>query len=487
VSCSVDSSGRYDLSSAPPVAPTPSRDYASPIVTEPQLEVLFDIVRNQGRWLHRIVETFEVEETRVRRSVSLTMTVPNARFGRATRLLVPVMPARRGQLIDNLDVEDGTSRALPVLSRAESEGLCSLIIDSEFERLLTRIGHHDEVGNAATELTEVRDTLASLPFLDTGEGEKVLKAVFHDPRPRSMPLKRVIIEPTLKEVATFFVYVGLKFVELTNVRPGERVIIKYSYDSRYYNTESTSRSRLLGQRPYTFRFETPLAFLAPSYHVRMQAPDGHYCFSQSFEIPQGGTTTSSPIRGVAMDAANEPSTQNAFTRLEDDYEHSSAHGLPYAHLYVTHLDQKPVVNLTARLKFFEFPPGQTGRAFSGATVVALILIAIAGIYGHVVRNVGDGALFLALLGVVALWMRPSFDPDRLLQAPLSARLGLSACGVLALVGALDLVLVSSVDDLSGGAMWAGRIAMWVCALVASSLAYFLGKRVVRAHRRPGII
>ena len=487
---------------SPPAPLEEGRAYASAAIS-----VLLELFHDDGTRLNRVVETFQVVDTRVRRSISLTLTLPDVEFDSETPLLIPVTRLQRGLLIDNLDVEDATGRSLPVVSRAETRALSRLLLQAEFDRVWSELAQTDSpVGIALAHsepvrmvLRAVRRMLSDIPTASLAEAEVYVLVVMGDGQQKGpgqfvrwlledipavgrvetdmLAVDAVLGHEDVRRGVEFFLHGTLKLVELRGVVPGQKLVLKYAYDSRFQNTESKSLNRLLGQRPYTFRFDTPLAFAAPSYHVRMQAPDGHYCVAQTFEVRVGGTET-----GDGSDSGHDGSPK--FEPWDHEYETSSDPGLPYAHLYVSGLnaEAEETVNLNARLQFFEVPPGQTGSAFVVSLLVTVLLVAMAAAFDQVVRSGESGALFLAVVGAVAVWMRPTFDSGKLLQAPLSAKVGVMTAGGVALLGALDLVLASTVQSLEGAGLWAARSGMWTLGAVALAVSVELGRRVLRARR-----
>jgi len=450
---------------------------------EATLGTLLALVRDPS-WIERIVETFNVDRTSVRRSVSLSLTLPKLRFDEKTALLVPVTQVQRDVLVDNLDVEDASGRSLPVLSRIETHQLYGVLIEAAFNTAFAlREGvveeqRRDEPGDFERLLmTRAKASLSRIPVVPQEEATRIFRALFSDEKwaDTEPVFARIHDNANLRALAAFFSSNTIKIAELRGVVPGERLVLKYSYDAYYENTESKTLSRVFGQRPYTFHIPTPLAFVAPSYHVRMRAPDSHYCAGQRFD--------------VRLSTLDDPSSRPPqrrppkakFVPWTAAYETSHDQGLPYAHLYVNDAIALERENVYTWLQFFEFPPGQQGVAFGFAALATVLFAAIGATFGRVVHHVEGGALFLAVVGAAAVWMRPTFDSQRLLQAPLSAKVGLVLTGALGLLAALDLVLCSSLQT-SGNGLSAGRAAMLALGAVALTVTVDLGRRVWKKQR-----
>ena len=160
---------------------------------------------------------------------------------------------------------------------------------------------------------------------------------------------------------------------------------------------------------------------------------------------------------------------------------SEAPGLPYAHMWVSDLPGHSRVALNVRLVFFEFPPGHIERALSLSLLNACLMVALSVVYGSVARHAEIGALFLAGVGVVAVWLRPGFESDKLLQAPLSAKVGLAVTGGSALLGGLDFAIAAAGPH-DGTAVWVGRAFMIVLTIVALVVVITLGRKLRRSFR-----
>jgi hypothetical protein len=450
-----------------------------------------ELLNREPTWTNRIIETFDVRGTSVHRSVSLTVSLPDLSNG-PEQLLFPITQVVRGVLVDNLDVENGIGQPIPVLSRIESRQLFSELLAVVFDRVMTRSTTPQLTNVDLVLARRIRAMITALPIEPVHDAQKLYNAVFLDRvfATMSATIDRVVEDSELRQWANFFTNNAIKVGELSELTGNMRYVIKYSYDSRYDNTEARSINRLFGQRPYTFRFYTPLAFVAPSYHVRMLAPAGHYCAAEDFEVLKyvGQPKAVGRLKriGTAIHDRIWPLDQERlsveFIRWDAPYEKSQGLGLPYAHLYVNELSPAAPRSLVARLQFFEYPPGQQGSAFAFLFLMSTILLAVSLAFRPLVSHGENSALFLALLGAVAVWMRPGFESERLLQAPLSAKLGFLFCGAFGLASALDLILCASLQPLGDGELLVGRVVMYLLCFFSSVGTIWIGHRVIAKIR-----
>ena len=304
--------------------------------------------------VHRVTDTIQVEGNTLRRSITLDLTVPagkeliqsarsdahpDLQVSRGQISLIPIMRARRGRLFDNLDVRDASGRALPVLSQAENKALASALLETEF-----REGASGGL-DVLTLAWRAASTIAAIPYLVPSTAVWVYERYFKSPQ----TLARFGITGEdwrrLNELASFFCDRFLITAEL-EAAPLDRVLLKYSYDNMYredpqfieeedQEPPASGLRRILGQSPYSFRIRVPMAFIAQSYHFRMEAPAKSYCARQYFVAdnedakPAVGQTTPNAL------ARWHPTPSR---RVQS--RRTQAPAPTYAHLYVNGLQDQ---------------------------------------------------------------------------------------------------------------------------------------------------
>lgn len=456
------------------------------------LRAFIELFRRPAEWTHRITETVEVDDSSVRRSVTLNITIPadsraiaKAKPSEDRTVLVPILRPKRGELLDNLDVTDASGASLTVLAQEENKLLASSMLGIEFNRAIADAPTLD-IEQSATLL----GAIVALPFLEPGRSSatywEIFEAVPSQDEGTSNDLLSVLRnDQALRQMAEFFSRGFLTSVEVI-ARPLAKRLIKYSYDSRY-DAVMTSRSdrlrSLIGQRPYNFRFTVPLAFQAPSYHFRMLAPRGHYCYRQSF--------MDAPSSDAHSGAADYLVLKDWHAPITVQYLGHDIAGTPYSHLYAHGLHLHSPFPLFARVVFYERPIGSTGIAWTFSLVLTLLLVALAIVFPRMISlgtvAVDVPALILLLPGTAALWLRPTFDSVDLLRAPLASRLGLLITGVLSYLGAIHLVISQFYMPASVRTTAAFHCALQVIAGLSAITTLVLTHRLVRAIRSaPGV-
>jgi hypothetical protein len=418
---------------------------------------LFD---DSSRWITRVAETVEAKEEAIRRSVSLTLAIPNARDSALVRraleeapeylffpndapdlpdrtLLVPLMFPRRGVLVDNFDVTDENGGHLPVLSQDENKVLAELTIEAAFEEALaiTPLDWRDTIKE-----NETLDVLLSLPYVTPEHGLAIANALLERPVDTAIG---VLARPNLRRVIRVY---GSAFVRTVELRAaeGDRLVLKYAYDSAYREVSRPNYydrwRRFVGQRPYAFAFPVPLAYRCRSYHFRMHAPDGSYCNRAEF-------------------VTRDQDEYVAWSAPEDVQVKSEDAGLPYAHLYAHNLSELDPRPLFARVVFYERPPGSLAATMLFSLLAVATIAVTTAAYPHVVHHADLFAVVLAIPAAAALWLGPLFGESDLVQAPLSARMGALTSGLIGYGAALQVVVAGAFGD-AGPISW-GLMGFWL--------------------------
>lgn len=444
---------------------------------DPMLQRYVRLFNRYADHIHRVTDTITVQAETVRRQVTMDLTIPedapgdaNANHGRS---LIPLMRARRGRLFDNLNVVGADGRSLSVLGQRENKVLASLVLRSEFRRSivvgLTDVDRFDRI-------SRVGRAISLIPIVSEPYSKLLYRRYFSDKTTLEEFGVHAGSWQALEKLARFLCERYLTTAEVS-AGPLEKVVIKYSYDTHYREepefTDDGTTSQYMsllrarfGQSPYSFRFRIPLAFVAQSYHFRMDAPPNSYCSRQ---------------RVLSEDIA--PSNASEGTRRLKEWEpphhvqyrKSDARYASYAHLYVHGLNKRQErFPLFARVIFYERPPGSIGTvaAISTMTSLGVVVMAAVGWWLFAADSFLSvvAGLIVALPATVAVWLQPSFDRDELLSAPLSARVGLLGSGLIAYSSALLLVIGGAIGPLGwpGHTTLVGLLAAFAVASCACS-------------------
>ncbi|KJF18048.1 hypothetical protein [Acidithrix ferrooxidans] len=439
-----------------------------------------ELVQHGPDYIHRITDTVQINGDTVNRSLSVDLTIPddlpepNAKTGeprrsRSSLSLVPLMRGRRGRLFDNLNVTSASGTSLSVLAQEENKLLASLMLETQFRKIVPA-----NIGNLEPNFDtvwKIGQTISNIPYMEP----PIAKIIFDKYFGNTDQLKMIGITDDnmtdLRKLAEFFVYSFLTTAEVT-AGPLEKVLIKYSYDSKYrddaqyrddFETPNLiSRMRmLLGQSPYSLRFRIPLAFNAQSYHFRMDAPPNCYCAVQRV-LARSGTALTGPDGNPVHHLEEwEPPHKRV------QYRSTTAHPTIYAHIYIHGLHKVDHEPLFARVIFYEIPPGSIGTVtiISSITAFALLVLTIV-FHWLVAAPSGQPAiagLVVALPATAAFWLQPTFEKRDLVTAPLSSRVGLLASGGVAYASALLLVVADAFSPVPKPLLWVLQGIMTVLA------------------------
>jgi hypothetical protein len=200
-------------------------------------------------WVHRNVESIEfLDESRVRRQVSIDFTLPSVEraVNDGRQRLVPLSVLTKGP-IKALDVVDADGTSVPVLTSKENGLLAGEVLVEQARRRLDatpRASVRTALREIATAFnpspTRFEEILAWLDDLDRSEFDKLTG---------------------IPEVWVLRLWENFLFIGMVEVRPGERTIVKRSYE------EEISMPGGLGV------FEAQAFFRADSYHMEVVAPE----------------------------------------------------------------------------------------------------------------------------------------------------------------------------------------------------------------------
>jgi hypothetical protein len=458
---------------------------------EPLLHRYLELVYRYSDHIHRITDTVKVQDGTLRRELSVDLTIPSppeSAGAHSALSLVPLMRGHRGRLFDNLAVADASGRSLSVLAQEENKMVAALLLETTYKFALRDenldVDHFDDIWRVGV-------AIATIPYLSPKHARWIYRKYFSDPKVLALLGLTDSGRDALGKLAYFLCD---RFMTTAEVAAGplDKVVLKYSYDSKYREdaqyrdtgSDTALKSQLrsaFGQRPYSFRIRIPLAFVAQSYHFRMDAPSSAYCSVQAVLVE-------------APKAPSEATTTKTTTTLQEwqppgrlQYRKTESPASNYAHLYIHGLNRQKHFPLFARVIFYEVPPGSLGSTAIVSAATSLALVVVAALSGKYVSSpsidTAIASLVVALPATVAFWLQPWPDRHELLTAPLASRLGLLGAGSLAYLGSLLLLIVPAVvptGPIGRGILQAVFLFLALASLSCTSL---LGRKWVTGLRR----
>ena len=390
---------------------------------------------------------------------------------------VPVLGMKRGRSIDNCTITDGAHNELTVLARSDNQRLSAIGIFSAARFLLNGLIIDHESRNVVNR-TAYR--FAGIPFEDPTRATLLAEHLLRNDGAGYTPTGPTEVRcfQLLRSSLEFSRLVKLlaRFYFITAVvpgSPGQRVLIRAQYQHPYFELNSNLRIRdfvrsLAGHSPHAFRFPLALMTRSGSYHFRMSGPSDHFVREQSVR-----KLVTSQSAGSAS-----PRTIGRYDPVEPPKLAGTLLGRPSSptgnvHLYVGEGARNPHTRYSARVVFYEVPPGTQGLTALLASVGALITLAFLWNLEALVRNgsviSGVPALFLAIPGTFSIFSFPSSVADRIQQAPLRARVGLGLTAAASIGGAFDLVILcahqyGSLSELTW-ILWWSLLAVFVIVAV----------------------
>jgi hypothetical protein len=237
------------------------------------LQMLQTWVSSQ-RWVHRRVETITfLDERRVRRDVSVDLTVPEhapsiePRPGRAVRLL-PLAIMRKRTLV-NFDLRDREGHALMLPSLRQNQRLTFTLLQAWAQTLL---------GGQPPDRT-LRKALERIACGTKEESEEAwgrLEKSTTSSSPEDDQLRALMSKPKFQAVLKRLRYCFLLFVAV-EAEPLTRLLVRYSYErpiTLYWKRAPGALRRVIGVQPTTLEFPQPSAEFSQSYHWEIETPKG---------------------------------------------------------------------------------------------------------------------------------------------------------------------------------------------------------------------
>lgn len=228
---------------------------------------VIDLVLAFPDWVHRRKERAEIQsESHVQWHCSVDFTLPDLGRGPARWLdnqpisLVPMDLLAKRPLVA-FDCRDGDGRPVPTLTRRQN-GLLANAAMTHWARELSAF--------EGTEVTPSTEDLIQQVTL--GERESAVRAIGHLLQSTAADQALLAADSgylgTLTLLADNFILIGL-----TTCAPGERRILKYSYE-RQLRTTSRSFAERLALRPTILEMPVPMFRDCESYHFEAVAPPG---------------------------------------------------------------------------------------------------------------------------------------------------------------------------------------------------------------------
>jgi hypothetical protein len=328
-------------------------------------------------------------------------------------MLVPLIMATKGTMLDNIDTFDGGAEAVPFLSQEETRGIVAHVVQALFEDAFGQ--GHKPVLFALLRLVfrpgrvSVRDAQAYF--------DQVVVSVRGDAEAAKLT--------KLRGVCSFLVRNYVVIAEVSTPS-GYKWVLRYTKTTPHYGQVYSLASRWrvrLGLPPNRFVIPLNLPFTANSYHFRMQAGQNSYVKMHSVQWAKSGRV----VRQKDIRAMSE----HAYLRVR----HRQA--LPYAHLYTRRFDTcTNPKDLVMEVVLEEVPPGALGLTFwlaaISASVITLLSFAVPTSGDNTVS--GDVLAFLLAISPVAATFA-GYSIEKLQRSCLTTFFGLMMTGATSLVAA----------------------------------------------------
>lgn len=365
---------------------------------------------------------------------------------------VPVLTPRKGELIDNLALQNGDGANLSALCHTETMKLVQLALHFLITACLTEISPADADADADSDSIWTADaSKAEALFLEIIFGEVVEEAAIKTKIGRAFEwLNTVSVSagPGISNNATWL----REFV--TQLSTAYPIVISVPIKTRngrhlvmYSRTVIPSprvvgfRDRLrlaLGLRPLRVGISPLLAYTSKSYHLWIKAPDSQFIMEQALRCRNCGKVLNrhGQINGPCKNPhSHSKPSGDAYCQLQEP------HGQNYVHLYMRGFQQSKRANLELMSSFGEVPPGTLGSAAMTAGMAVLLI----GTVGHTVIAKGAvdsnlPALLLALPAAAASWFGFTSDSEAVLRSSLAGRCSLMVGGLVSLAAAGIYVL-----------------------------------------------
>ncbi|MFF5056703.1 hypothetical protein ACFY1S_26330 [Micromonospora sp. NPDC000663] len=329
-----------------------------------------------------------------------------------TFILVPMITATKGTMMDNVDTSDGGGSALPFLSQEDARGVVAHVLQAEFEKTFGQ--NH-------------RSVLYALLRLVFRQG-RVRLADAHTYFDRAVAsVRENADEKQLTKLRRICAFLVRNYVIVAEAPPptGYKWVLRYTKTIPVYgrvDTRGRRRRVKYGLQPNSFVIPLNLPFTTNSYHFRMNAGPNSYVKAHYVQSAKTGST-------IHQDEIKKMSNL-AYLRVR----HHQA--LPYAHLYTRRFDTCKPKDLVMQIIFDEVPPGALGLTRWLATLSAFVITMLAFV---VPSNEGDVsgdvlAFLLAISPVAASFV--GYSMEKLQRSSLTTFVGLLITGLTSVAAAI---------------------------------------------------
>ncbi|MBQ1037107.1 MULTISPECIES: hypothetical protein [Micromonospora] len=329
-----------------------------------------------------------------------------------TFILVPMITATKGTMMDNVDTSDGGGSALPFLSQEDARGVVAHVLQAEFEKTFGQ--NH-------------RSVLYALLRLVFRQG-RVRLADAHTYFDRAVAsVRENADEKQLTKLRRICAFLVRNYVIVAEAPPptGYKWVLRYTKTIPVYgrvDTRGRRRRVKYGLQPNSFVIPLNLPFTTNSYHFRMNAGPNSYVKAHYVQSAKTGST-------IHQDEIKKMSNL-AYLRVR----HHQA--LPYAHLYTRRFDTCKPKDLVMQIIFDEVPPGALGLTRWLATLSAFVITMLAFV---VPSNGGDVsgdvlAFLLAISPVAASFV--GYSMEKLQRSSLTTFVGLLITGLTSVATAI---------------------------------------------------
>lgn len=233
-----------------------------------------------NRWVHRRVERLHFcDEDSIHHDVSIDFTLPywfhrlrETKPGEARRQLVPLGFLSKGALV-NFSLRDEDDGSLPLLTTPQNAQIAEALL----LRLATRaLGH--EPKNPI--LCDIRSVVRESP----AQAREAFSRLLGETDVAHTERSRLSNDSSFSETASLFVeeFLALSMIEIA---PHQRRIVHLSYETSFWENKMSfwrnplasvgTQLSMAAGRPRTTFIAVPSVSEAASYHLEVEAPDGH--------------------------------------------------------------------------------------------------------------------------------------------------------------------------------------------------------------------
>jgi hypothetical protein len=274
-----------------------AKNYAIP---ERPARTLGDLVANRRNWIHRRVETLEIlPDGNTRRNISVDLTVPE--FPVNSDFLLP-LAVLKYRALTAFDLRSASGSALPMLTGEESTNVARAILRSAVDKKF----HGHDLENSLTEIVYTKYREVTPGYIES-------LSYFESTLEKSEKSKN---REELIFLAEDLIEGHLLIVELPSSQlPGERIIIKYSYEEPFPPRTFHSISP-----EWTFAHSRP--DWSKSYHFELRVPQSLSIRNLSLRRLDYSTGELILLRGSAEVEDAGQTIANVSTNFVEDEEDS---------------------------------------------------------------------------------------------------------------------------------------------------------------------